>query len=274
MRRLDAVLASVRVRALAVKGVALASSEYSPPWARPMADIDLLLGPSDVARVTAALATAGWQVLRDPARPLSSALLETLVVAPPPLSRIPVELHASLDKVVPRPIDIGALFARGRPFEEAEWVWIPGREDHLLLVALHLAADEFNHLPGFADLEVLLRPGLDMGAVVERAKAWRATTAVYLALRTLEALGGPHVAPELLTALEPSRLRRVLLSRVFQPSRWPVTGGAISLGVPWILRQTLIRDDRSNWLRGLARYAGIRVRERAEGAVVRARPRH
>jgi hypothetical protein len=253
--RISRVLAAEGLDALLVKGAALALTVYPDAAVRPMSDLDLLVRGADRDRVVVALVRAGF-VDRSPAdRPHSGALLgETLLVARSGAMETLVEVHTTLDKLVARPIDEPDLFARARPAPGLPHLLVPAPEDHALLVALHAAGHDFHHPLAFLDLELLLRAGLDTGALVARARAWRLETVMWIILSLLREQGGASVPDTLLATFEPGPLRRALLRRA--------GAAGTELGVDWILRQTPLRDDLAAWALGVARYAAARARDR------------
>lgn len=262
LQQFSEVLQKEGASALLVKGAALADTLYPVPWARAMADIDVIVKRADIMRVRAALGRAGWDVSAIPGRPLTEACLEMAARSPKARGSVLLELHLGLDKVVLRPVDITALFSRAEPVQHFPGVFTPSREDHVVLIALHLAADEFRHLPGFVDLELLFSSRLDLHAVIDRARSWRATTALYVALRTLDTLRPALVPPDLINELAPSRAQAALLSTTFDVGAWPVARAPTELGWKWIASQTPLRDDTLRWILGLGTYAARRAVER------------
>jgi hypothetical protein len=256
-------LHAIAAPALLVKGAALALTVYPEPASRPMQDVDLLVHVADRARVLAALAAAGGVVHADPDRPFSSEFLgETAVMMRAGETPFLVEIHTSLDNLVPRPIDEAGLFARAVTAPGLPGLLVPAAEDHALLIALHAAGHELRHCIAMLDLELLLRRGLDLDVLVERAAAWRLTTVMYAVMSALHALGAASVTPRHVAAFEPGPIRRLVVTRVHPPAEAldpPRPGG---LGIPWILRQIPLRDDLAAYGLGLGRYAVARARER------------
>jgi hypothetical protein len=249
------LLAAAGVRALLVKGAALALTVYPDPALRRMHDVDVLVREGDRDGAVAALTRGGLTLHAPEGRPRSGALLgETLLMARTGGLSTLVELHTTLDKLVSRPIDETALFARARPAPGLPGLLVPAPEDHALLVALHAAGHDFQHPAAFLDLELLLRRGLDLDVLVARARAFRLTTVMFVALAALRELGAASVSPELVARFEPGPLRRALLGRA------AASGDGLGLG--WILRQTPLRDDLGRWALGLGRYALARAADR------------
>jgi hypothetical protein len=263
LAQVAAALHAASLVALLVKGAALAITVYPSPASRPMQDLDLLVRRASRDRVLAALAAAGGVVHADPERPLSRDFLgETAVILHAGATPFLVEIHTSLDNVVPRPIDDAGLFARAQPAPGLPGLLVPDAEDHALLIALHAAGHELHHPIALLDLELLLRRGLDLATLVRRAEAWRLTTVMYAVMSALHALGAASVTAAHVAAFDPGPLRRALVERVHRPAAAldpPRPGG---LGLPWILRQIPLRDDLAAYGLGVARYAAARAAER------------
>ena len=267
LERLGAALGAEGLAVLLVKGAALAMSHYPRPWERAMADIDLVVRPGARERTLAALVKHGFTRVAGPERPLSRDFFgETCLTLACGAASVLFELHTTLDKLVPRPVDHAAIFARATPAPDLSGVWLPADEDHLLLLALHAAAHDFHHEPACADVELLLARGLDEAAVLERARRWRLGTVLFVMLSLLREGGSTRVSDGLLRALEPGGLRLAAVQRYRAHVADPETSR--SLGWPWIARQTVLRDDLSAWVRGLVSYAGVRV---VEAAMLRVR---
>jgi hypothetical protein len=261
VERIDAAVGAVGVKALVVKGEALARSAYPAPWMRPMGDIDLLVLDRDRAAVERALAAAGFAPDPPPAgRPLSGRFFDetnfALRVGP---GAFAVEVHGSLDKLTPRPMPLSELLARARPLSGS--LLAPAPEDHLLLVAVHAAVSDLAHPIAFLDLERLLRGGIDGSTLAERAARYRAATAVFVALATLRALGSTSVPDALLARLAPGPVRRRAIDVFYRVGRYPAHAPEPELGWRWALRQATLRDDTARWLGAVARYGAARLAE-------------
>lgn len=253
-------LQSAQLEALLVKGCGLAHL-YPSPWLRPMADLDLLVREPDLDRAVAALSAAGFTRERDN-RPLTAPLLEIALRSPG--QQLLVELHLSMDKVVLRPLDVGAMFDRSTPSTHGDALRVPSLEDQLLLVVLHFAADEYRHAAAVVDLEVLVHHGAKIEEVVERARRAGAASALFFALAILCArLGKQVVSEEVLASLAPRGLRRRLLATQFDPTAWPVAKHGSTLGARWLLKQLLLHDSAPSFGKGLAGYAIKRLLERS-----------
>lgn len=265
LERIARALSEEGLSAMLVKGAALALTVY-PPGSRPMNDVDLLIRRRDRARCVVALERAGF--VRHPARdrPVSGERLGEAQFTVD-CGAIPsvVEVHTSLDKIAPRPLSERGLFDRARPAPSAQplpGLVVPSHEDHALLVALHAAGNELRHAVGLLDIELLLRTGLDRRALVLAARDARLTSVMFLVMATLRALGAASVDDALVAAFDPGPLRRAAIAGFYDVGSYPVARGPLRLGLPWIVRQTPLRDDLLPWARGLAAYAALRAADR------------
>jgi hypothetical protein len=255
LERLARLFSDAGVPALLVKGAGLARTVYPEPAARPMTDLDLLVRHADGTRAREALLRGGLAPRPPAGRPRSEALFgEELFHARSGAAVTMVELHTTLDKIARRPVDEAGLFARATPAPGLPGLFVPSLEDHVLLVALHAATHDFDHPIAFLDLELCLRRGIDEEALVERARAFCLETVMFVALSMLRDLGAASPTPELVARFEPGPLRRAAAERAVASGR--------ALGLPWILRQTALRDDVAGWSAGVARYAVARVLDR------------
>ncbi|UQA55314.1 nucleotidyltransferase family protein [Polyangium aurulentum] len=265
MTQLSSALSSRGERALVVKGAALGLTVYPQPAARPMKDIDLVVPPRRERAVLSALSAAGMQIQRDPARPESASMLETQLFAPAGALRVLVEVHASLDKIAPRPIDPEELLGRATVAPGLPSLLLPDPIDHALLVVQHAASHEFRHTLALLDFELLLRSGLDRAELSRRARAFGLVTATFVLLSALHTLGAASVTDALVRAFDPGLVRRAALRPFYDLDAYPVARRKAELGARWILGQTPLRDDLGAWTRGVLRYGAVRAKERIHG---------
>jgi len=268
IERIDEALRRASSTALLVKGGGLARTVYPRPWFRDMCDIDIMARVRDVPAIVAALVAAGLEHLgRFAGRPWTlSAFGEQLLVMR--IGGVPflVEVHRSLDKLVERVVPWDEVWERARAAPGLSALQVPALEDHALFVIQHLAASDFSHPHGWLDLELLLRAGADPASIVERATAWRLQTPTYVALATLLELGSQSLSRSMVEAARPGPLRSWLLTPFYAVGAYPLARKDAAMGLPWIVRQTALRDDVARWVTGVSRYAVVRGAERLLGA--------
>ena len=256
--RMDVALAREGVTVLLVKGAAMAH-RYAQPWRRSMADIDLLLRPGDAAAVARALVALGLSRCAPPPQRRHSRqfFFETSFVATQGGAQLLVEAHTQLDKMVARPIDLDAIMARATPRQPRSSLWLPGDEDHVLLLVLHAAVSDYSHPAAWRDLALLWRPPLDVAMVLQRAHRWRMMTALHVALQHMRRQG-IEVSDEVLLATRPGVGRQWWVRRVYLRRRYAAQR---RLGWAWVRRQSALRDDVFAWYGGVMRYAWCRLRD-------------
>lgn len=199
------ILESARIRALPFKGPALSLAAYGELGVRDSIDLDVVVQPGDATRAGAALRDAGY-ASRAGMSPAQERMLQrsfghfSFARAGEPA---PVELHwrfaASRYPWSLEPCDVlaragGAVLAGMR-------IAIAGPTDEALLQAMHGARHQWERLEWLvAFRRLLLRPGVDEAALVERARANRSARALAVGLR---------LARDLLGAPLPRRLEEV-----------------------------------------------------------------
>jgi len=201
------LLSDAGIDVVFLKGVGLAHMSYPRPELRPMTDLDLWVGQTDVDRVGDALWPMGMtEPFRFQAiprvrgvlmleRPGTATLME-LHPAPDSLCDLwtPEELEAAWQRAIE--IDVGGVTAR-----------VMAPEDLLIHTCLHLS---YNHhfdlgIRPYIDVAMLLkshRPELDWNAVVERSVS-HPETAVWMdvVLRTTSRLFGTDIPDHVTVAL-------------------------------------------------------------------------
>jgi hypothetical protein len=228
------------LRALPLKGAALAEDLYHSPAERPMCDVDLL-ALDDFA--------GAWRVLEEAG--LSTIDRGDHAVALRAPSGVVVELHQSATSCPGLfTIDVEALWAQRRA-GAGQVKERPAREHLLLLVALHAV---FQHgldlrLVQYLDLRRLLAGPLDAAGVLAAAGAAGARPVLGAALLAAQAVAGATLPEPLRPALGalPARDRR-------RVEAWCAAVAAGTLVPPTArLRWMAARGRRAALLRGTLR---------------------
>jgi hypothetical protein len=238
LERVLGSFAASGVRALVLKGAALALAHYPDPALRPMGDLDLLVPRSQWGEAVRALEALDWAVY--------DVAEHGAGFTGPGGGRL--ELHVALTSCpAVFPVAFDDLFARALPLGHG----LPGRrladEDTLVHLALHAA---FQHgfrvrLGQYLDFERLLVGPLALErllAAVGAARAWRPLACSLAVVQALLGTEPPAPAADALAAHVPARARRWIRS---------------SAGAPWKLLEGL-GLARARWL--LAAGAGCRFR--------------
>ncbi len=206
-----------------LKGAALGQTVYDDPLGRIMSDIDLWVQDADVPRAVEALLALGYQQRQEKAeRPLAlqqQSKGEICFVQPDAVWGL-IELQWS-----PFPgwwlqhtaaIDDTAIWSRKEPLPDG-LAYQLAAEDMIIHSAIHMSINhQFDILTTRHLVDMALtaqKRGVDWQIVADRAQKWQVATAVYTALTLLEQLIGLDRLDEVLSQLQPSRLRRHLLHR-------------------------------------------------------------
>lgn len=205
---------------LLLKGSALAYTVYGSFVARPMRDIDLLIGPERADEARGAMLDLGWMC--DPELP-GDRSYDAHHHFPPLRDTTAGGLRLEVHR---------ALLPMGHPFHFTEdEIWRASRRvqvgtghalvmhpsHHAVHIAIHFAWAHMLNLGAwhaFRDLAALRAAGmLDWGDFVRTALEWRASTCCYWTLRLGRSLSGLEVPDEVLSELRPAlpeSLRRPL----------------------------------------------------------------
>jgi Uncharacterised nucleotidyltransferase len=218
--RLRTTLAEFEARdvpVLLLKGAAVAVASGHSFTERPMADLDLLVHGSDVARAVEALEDAVWLGETDPAR---IALYATHHHLPPFRdgrgSGHRAELHTQ-PFVLPNPFllsadDFWRDARRAGPESAYAWAHVPSSQHMLLTACIHYA---WSHgMRGglwrtLHDVNTLVEAGIDWDAFTDAARRCRAASSCYWVLRLAQILTGTPVPERSLDALRPPLPARV-----------------------------------------------------------------
>ena len=247
-RAFGRILERERVPFILLKGGAYLSDLYDDPGQRMLTDIDILVRPGDVRRLSRGLAEAGYLWLKHDVE------YRRFEVTAPGAGRCSFEVHWWLG-LSERTIDQDGIWARSGA---AELEGIGHRrlapQDALLYHVSHQADHFFGpSLKWAIDLRLMLRRWpIEPVSIIARADAWRVRTALALAILYLEKLFPGEARPDLREALALGRLRRWLLGPFLDRSPlgfMTVGGGRLTrYGV-----RCLLLDRPSDLIPGMAR---------------------
>jgi hypothetical protein len=214
-----------QIQTVVFKGAALAHSVYPDPACRTMGDIDLWMADADIERARQALCERGYESYRKPDRPpaLMALFQGEIGLQHRDAEYGLVELHWGvfpgewLRRVAA--IDVDAVRRRVALTRLAgETAHILAPEDAIIQSALHTAINHqmsMSSLRALVDIALLARHyPIDWSALVQRARAWRVATPVWLVLSLAVDLAGLAEAAEAAQQLQPSALRRRLIGRL------------------------------------------------------------
>lgn len=213
-KEVHALLRHAGVTTITHKGLALVHTVYGDLGWRPMADIDVLVRPADVAAARRALEQAGYRTHHGAVEDAQSFRSFLMLVRESTV----IDLHWHLahytrfDGIVQ--VDHEGVWRRARRFTAGDTEALTlSPEDTLLHLALHLTlGSEFGRLIWFTDIEALVRRhALDWDRVLDEADRWRVRTLVGYTLGVVRAAFNAPVPPVVLERLGPRPLRRTIL---------------------------------------------------------------
>ncbi len=251
-----AALRDVGVEPLTLKGMALAQAVYPEAGLRPMADIDLLVRPTDRGAALEVLRALGYRVPGGAAERHgeSRSFAELLRDG----ARIDLHWHAArylrFEGIVE--VDHDTLWRRARPLVTAAGrsLW-PGPEDLLLHLVLHLTiGSDFARVLWYADVDAVVRrfaDDLDWDDLVATAARWRVRALVAWTLGVVAASFDTPLPRGLLSRLPPGRLRRAAVARCIGAASPPGLQRRLADGRVYPA-QTLLMDRPADVLRVLA----------------------
>ena len=178
-----AALSKAGVRAIVYKGQDYLERIYGELGARPMADVDLLVPESELARAERALLEAGFRADRE------CRLMHERKFCK---NGVAVDLHHALLQPARMAVDHEQLFARALPCGFAPGLLVLEATDAFLVHCINQTV-KAHHLPpsSYLELQALLAQA-DIDAALERARAYRAQCALYASLKVLGELGHPE----------------------------------------------------------------------------------
>jgi hypothetical protein len=239
-------LADRGLAAMPFKGPLLAHTAYSDPGLRSALDLDIIVHPDDVSHVVLCLIDAGFRHQAD-LEPDGVAALrryagEYIMFRP---NSLPVEPHwRPAPRTMAFDIDIDAMWRRARPhsFLGAP-CYLPSPEDHLFLLALHGAKEQWHKMKWLVDIAALLtsHPRLDLAQLRARATAQGCRRTLDLALLLSHRLFIVPSAMPQTDGIAEKLAERVLtrLHRTAEPPPGPYTISSFH----WLLRER--RRDRA-----------------------------
>ncbi len=207
LARLDEILDRAEaegLRLLPYKGAALAATVYPDVGTRPMADLDLLVEPSQLTPATALLKQLGFSEARPDVRRFSPRHAHDVALSD---GVVYVELHYGLFHELELDGAPGPIFDRAVSAQLGERSrLVPSVEDHVAILALHAATHAYADSPlWLVDLALLLE-GADRAAAAAEASRRHGARAFALALQLFE---HPTLAA-LWMSTPPGRLRSLL----------------------------------------------------------------
>lgn len=220
LEAITGALRAANIEPIVLKGAALAYTSYPHPAQRSMADIDLLVPSADVIRAVPPLIQIGFRI--DPSCAHASHHLPALCS---PDGQVRVELHHHVI-LSPNPYAIDEDEMRSRAARIAAGdseVTVLSPADALQLVCVHLSySHRYGWLPLRAFVDILAIASNDMRSpdwhlLVDSAKRWRTSGAVYWPLELSRQLLAAPIPQHVTSKLAPSRPMKWLLSAVLRP---------------------------------------------------------
>ena len=249
-----------------LKGAVLGWLAYPDPLLRSMNDLDLLVAERFRERAADVLRDVGYrhvQLFAD--RPISADRYHEQLfgreLVPGRVNQA-VEIHTGFVQTFRHAVDYEAVLERAVPFPPGgATAFRLDDADQLLHLALHMAREQFlTPLKHLLDVHLWIgRGGLDWDAVIRRARAWGAATAVGEALRLTRRLFSTFVPAEVMNALRPSGLRGALLRVWHSPRQGRLVRREVGMRTAQVLALLPLLDDTQQRLRFLGRYATQRL---------------
>jgi hypothetical protein len=251
-----AALRQAGVATLTLKGMALANVVYAEPGLRPMADVDLLVRPTEHAIALATLRALGYRTPGEGADLLGESRSFAELVRDG--TRIDLHWHAArylrFEGVVE--VDHEGLWSRARPLLTPEGQSLMlSPEDLLLHLVLHLTlGSDFARVLWYADIDAVvrrLRAELDWDLLVKEADRWRVRTLTGWTLGVVARSFDTPLPSRLLDRLGRGRWRRAAVAERIGATAPPSLAGALDDARVYPA-QTLLMDRASDVLRVFA----------------------
>ncbi len=251
-----AALRQAGVVTLTLKGMALANVVYAEPGLRPMADVDLLVRPTERAVALATLRALGYRTPGEGADLLGESRSFAELVRDG--TRIDLHWHAArylrFEGVVE--VDHEGMWSRARPLLTPEGQSLMlSPEDLLLHLVLHLTlGSDFARALWYADIDAVVRrfaAELDWDLLVKEADRWRVRTLIGWTLCVVTRSFDTPLPARLLERLERGRWRRAAVAERIGASAPPSLAGALD-DTRVYPAQTLLMDRASDVMRVFA----------------------
>ncbi len=178
---------SIGIELATVKGVSAEARWYDRPGDRPSGDVDLIVGPADIARVAelVRLMQPDHPLLSELGPLVKSRLLQSVELRD--VNGIAIDLHFDLLKLGVPCREPEALWEHMAVYEDEPAVLVPSGELALLHLLLHLTKDRFRTLLGYVDVQrIIQRTTIDWTLLDELARTQGLETHVGLALGAVD----------------------------------------------------------------------------------------
>jgi hypothetical protein len=241
---LSRLLADAGIRAIVLKGSALASRLYPEPWIRGyQSDVDLLVHPRDFDGATRLLEKSGWRIAIEFTGKRLDFGHDRSLIGP---GRVLLELHFTPSWHFQARFDADALFDRARAQElEGEQVLVLDPADQLVHLCVHAGAHGFEGLKWLFDVKLAaLRDAPPWERFIDFARRARVAAASGTALAEAKRRVQAPVPGWVLESLRPGLPRRALgrlgrkIPRTFARTRSFVFDLVLAdrLSKAWVLR--------------------------------------
>ena len=225
-------LAAENAPVIVLKGAYLIGAVYRDVGLREMVDLDILVRPEHLTRAVDVLRARGYKPIR-PFR-IDEELARFHHLTPLDKEGVArIEIHWNITPPLdPHAIDPADLWHRAVPWSSGNYSALGlCLEDVVLHLCFHASLQhrfQFVGLRPCCDIATILferGSSIDWELIVGRARAWRWTRGVYLALRLTRDLLGAGVPAAALDALHPAGVDRSVLEaasdHIFAPRRIP-----------------------------------------------------
>jgi len=278
-------LAAENIRAMLLKGAALATTVYPSFAARPMGDIDILVRPEEAQLAWQCLVDAGWTVELAGGERFYEGHHHLVGLMDPNGLHLVLEIHRSM---LPAPgpflLDESEVWRDAQPVQlGATTAWVPSSQHQLLHLCIHFGWSNmlFSGLGRTVrDVTALLEhEKMDWAKFVDLARRTRSYTCAYWTLAIARSLSGARVPDAALVELRPRghagptrALERACVASA-------LIGACPSIGLMQLLWSAAIRPDASGhgdarpWKVGEGFAEAFRIRPAIFGARVRAHVR-